>query len=261
MGDGAPGAEHVWFSGNFASWAEARRVSTGYDAPSILEKVRAATLKVMAGEAACERDSVTFQRVEYSLPLLVCLLYVASRCQNRLHVLDFGGSLGSSYWQSRRFLGHLTHLQWSVVEQPHFVEVGQRDVQNDVLRFHHSVNQCFQERVVPNLVLLSGVLQAVEAPQALFGDLLSRRVPFVVLDRTQFFTEDLPDRITVERVHPDVYEASYPSWFFNLGRFRKLIDSHQYRILEEFDSWECWSVNGDRAQNKCFLLERQDSTT
>src|SRR5262245_37179159 len=116
--------EHVWFRGDFSTWADARSLSTGYDAPDILEKVRRSTLAVVSGSAAFERDSVAFENTEYSLPLLACLLYVATRSANRLDVLDFGGSLGSSYWQNRKLLTHLDHLRWSVVEQPHFVEVG-----------------------------------------------------------------------------------------------------------------------------------------
>src|SRR6187431_804796 len=61
--DGSGSGEHVWFRGNYQSWDEARRASVGYDAPAILEKVRVATLKVISGEAACERDSVAFDRV------------------------------------------------------------------------------------------------------------------------------------------------------------------------------------------------------
>lgn len=252
---GAVEMEHVWFRGHYTSWADARQDSTGYDAPAILEKVRASTLAVISGAAACERDSVAFEKTEYSLPLLVSLLYVATRSQNRLGVLDFGGSLGSSYWQNRKFLAHLERVRWSVVEQRHFVEVGQAEIANDVLRFYFSIEACLaSER--PNMALLSGVLPCLEEPFDLMGSVLATGIDFVVLDRTSFFVENLPDRITVENVHPSIYEGSYPSWFFNLAKFRQFVEASGYRIIEEFDSWESWKVDGDAAQNKCFLLER-----
>lgn len=246
--------DHVWFRGNYSSWADARRDSTGYDAPTILEKVRSATLSVIAGQAACERDSVTFDRVEYSLPLLASLLYVATRSRNAVHVLDFGGSLGSSYWQNRKFLEHLESVRWSIVEQPHFVDVGKAEIANEVLHFYRSIDDCLVAGR-PNLVLLSGVLQALEHPYDVFATILAQRIPFVILDRTQFFVADLSDRLTVERVHPAIYDASYPSWFFNLRRFHRFVEQSEYRIIEEFDSWERWEVDGDAAQNKCVLLE------
>jgi putative methyltransferase (TIGR04325 family) len=250
--------EHVWFTGNYADWADARRASVGYDAPAILAKVRDATLAVVRGAAACERDSVAFQKVEYSLPLLVSLLYVASRSGNRLSVLDVGGSLGSSYWQNRAWLAHLDHLRWSVVEQRHFVEVGQKEIANEVLRFYPAIEECVaSER--PHVALLSSVLPYVEKPWDLMSAVLDTEVSFVVLDRTPFFVQDLPDRLTVENVHPSVYEGSYPAWFFNASRFRRFVETSQYRIREEFDSWESWIVDGDAAQNKCFVLERRET--
>jgi putative methyltransferase (TIGR04325 family) len=254
--EGSSVMEHVWFRGNYSSWAEARAASAGYDAPSILAKVREATLAVIAGTAACERDSVAFDRVEYSLPLLVCLLYVTSRCDNTLALVDIGGSLGSSYWQNRKFLAHLRELRWSIVEQPHFVQVGQAEIADDVLRFYHSVDDCLA-RERPQVVLLSSVLPYVEQPMPLIESLFSQGFPFVIVDRTPFFASDLPDRITVESVHPSVYEGSYPAWFFNLPKFRAFVAASGYTIIEEFDSWESWVVDGDAAQNKCFLLERQ----
>jgi putative methyltransferase (TIGR04325 family) len=246
---------HVWFRGRYASWEEARAASTGYDQPAILEKVRAATLKVVRGEAACERDSVAFDRVEYSTSLLACLLYVASRHGNRLEVIDFGGSLGSSYWQNRKMLAHLSLTRWSVVEQPHFLAVGQAEIAGDILRFEPTVDACLTA-CAPNVLLLSSVLQYLEDPYRSLADLLAHGVPFVILDRTAFFVDDLADRLTVETVPPEIYEASYPAWFLNLGRFRAAVDASGYTIVEEFDSWERWSVDGQAAQNKCLLLER-----
>jgi putative methyltransferase (TIGR04325 family) len=189
------------------------------------------------------------------LPLLACLLYVASRCENRLDVIDFGGSLGSSYWQNRHLLAHLRHLRWSVVEQPHFVIVGQSEIANETLRFYPSIAAALADGPA-NAILLSSVLQYLEDPFALFGSILSTGVQFVLLDRTSFFVDDLPDRISVEDVHPSVYEGSYPAWFFNLAKFRRFVQTSGYRIVEEFDSWEDWIIDRHHARNKCFLLER-----
>ena len=232
-------------------------MSSGYDAPHILEKVRRATKAVLAGEAVAERDSVALSAAEYSLPLLVGLLYVASRSNGSLSVLDFGGSLGSGYWQTRKFLQHL-RVQWSIVEQPHFVRVGQAEIANDVLRFYFSIDDSLAAGR-PDVILLSGVLQYIELPFSLLDDVFGTATPHIIIERTQFFVEDLPDRLTVENVHPSIYEASYPSWFFNLSNFRKFIAASKYRCVEEFDSWERWDVDGAAAQNKCLLLEYRRS--
>jgi putative methyltransferase (TIGR04325 family) len=251
--------DQVVFRGVYSTWAEARADSRGYDAAEILQKVRTATLAVLSGAAACERDSVAFERTEYSLPLLVSLLYAATRSHNALRVLDVGGSLGSSYWQNRRLLAHLQQLRWSVVEQPHFVAVGQAEIANEGLRFYESIDACVAEER-PNVVLLSSVLPYVEEPYGLLRSVLGRQFDFVILDRTPFFVHDLPDRLTVEHVPPSIYDASYPAWFFNLPRFCRFLEQFPYDVVEEFDSWERWNVDGDAAQNKCVLLARRAPT-
>jgi putative methyltransferase (TIGR04325 family) len=39
--------------------------------------------------------------------------------------LDFGGSLGSSYFQNKKFLDALRLVEWNVVEQENFVATGE----------------------------------------------------------------------------------------------------------------------------------------
>jgi len=91
------------FWGNYPDWEAAKKASAGYDSEIILKKVTDALLKVKDGEASGERDSVLFDKVQYSWPLLAGLLWIASRNNNRLTLLDFGGSLGTSYFQNKLF--------------------------------------------------------------------------------------------------------------------------------------------------------------
>ena len=69
------------------------------------------------GEAVYERDSVIFDHIEYSFPVLCGLLRAAVEDDGKLNVLDFGGSLGSSYYQKKGFLAVCKHLRWSIIEQ------------------------------------------------------------------------------------------------------------------------------------------------
>jgi putative methyltransferase (TIGR04325 family) len=252
-------ADTVWFSGDFPSWQEALRNATGYDDPRILAKVLAATLKVERGHAAYERDSVIFTEAEYSVPLLACLLYVASKSGGKLRVMDIGGSLGSSYRQNRRFLDHLDELHWSVVEQPHFVEAAARHLAGPIPDFYSSIGACLAS-TRPNLALLSSVLPYVAEPYELLAAVLQSAIDFAIVDRTPFFVENLADRITVEHVPASIYEASYPAWFFNVEKFRAFVGESPFEIFEEFDSWEKWQVDGDPAQSKCILLVRGGRT-
>src|SRR3954462_11924975 len=94
------------FVGDYDSWDAANSDASGYESEEILRRVVDATKKVVAGEAMYERDSVVFDRVQYAWPVLASLLQVALETKS-LRVIDFGGSLGSSWWQNRSYLERL----------------------------------------------------------------------------------------------------------------------------------------------------------
>lgn len=222
----------VW-EGNYPSWREAMAVSDGYDASFILEKVKTAILKVKNGEAVYERDSVLFDTIQYSWGLLAGLQKAAIEHNLKLSVLDFGGSLGSSYFQNKHFLNNLNSIEWSVVEQPHFVECGKTFIEDNELKFYHTIDDCLQSRK-PNVLLLSGVLQCVKNPYQWIDTFLQYNIPYIIIDRTAF-TNGLEDILTVQHVPQSIYRASYPAWFFNP---KKLMDKFKasYEVIASFDS-------------------------
>jgi putative methyltransferase (TIGR04325 family) len=220
----------ILYSGNYPDWDSAARASGGYAADLILEKAVRAMSAVRSGQAAYERDTVLFDAIEYSYPLLAALLYAASRSGNRLRVLDFGGALGSSYVQNRQFLAHLDSLRWHIVEQPHFAAAGRRQFEDDRLRFFDSLEAATADGA-PDLALLSGVVQYVPDPFALIARIKALQPALIVIDRA-LILESAASRLTVQTVPPAIYDASYPCWILNraevleafAGDYRKLID-------------------------------------
>ena len=220
----------------------------------ILEKTRAALLRVKNGEAAYERDSVTFATIDYEFPLLACLLRAATEHDNRLSVLDFGGSLGSTYFQCRGFLTSLKELRWSIVEQPAHVVCGQRDFANEQLRFYESVESCLRvER--PQVLLLSGVLQCLPKPYAVMEDLIAQAFDYIVVDRTAFLRGGR-DRLTLEHVPAWIYPAVYPSWFLSEKRFLDFF-AGKYELLASFRALDTTHPDGGEADYKGFLFRRR----
>jgi putative methyltransferase (TIGR04325 family) len=222
-----------WFSGHYRTWDDAGKASEGYDSDVILEKVKNALLKVKNGEAAYERDSVLFDEIQYSWPLLAGLLWVASCGANRLNLIDFGGSLGSSYYQNKKFLSHLAELNWSIVEQKKFVECGKQHFEDDHLKFYYTIDDCLKEQRA-NTILLSSVIQYLEKPYDMLSDVKSKGFKYIIFDRTAF-TDTGDDRITIQRVPPEIYPASYPAWFFNQEKFLHFF-SGEYELIADFES-------------------------
>jgi putative methyltransferase (TIGR04325 family) len=244
----------VWYTGNYTTWKEALRESNGYHEPLIVDKVADAIEKVAKGEAAAERDSVLFEQIPHSFPLLVGLLRAAVS-GHRLRVLDVGGSLGSTYFQCRDVLSRLDEVRWNVVEQASFVECGRRRFQTDVLRFYDSIDACLAEGPV-DVVLLSSVLPYVENPYGLLDAILEREIEHVIIDRTPLL-ESEPDRLTIQHVPAHIYgkDLSYPAWFLNreivVARF-----SRRYNSIFEFDALAgLIRINGATARDTGFLLE------
>ncbi len=216
--------------GNYKNWEEAKKASTGYDSDAILQKVRLSLLKVKNGEAVYERDSVIFDEIQYSWPLLSGLLLAASNAKGNLRVLDFGGSLGSTYYQNKKFLDQLNSVSWSVVEQKHFVDAGKKDFEDERLKFYYDVTACVKEQK-PNVLVLSSVLQYIEKPYELMDEILKNDFEFIIIDRTPFANKET---IKLQIVPPNIYAASYPCRFFDEVLFLEYFASKDYKTVEDF---------------------------
>jgi putative methyltransferase (TIGR04325 family) len=218
------------WSGNYKTWEEALAKTTGYDEGSILNKIKESVLKVKNGLAEYERDSVAFDTFEYSEAFLNALRKTVK--QNSLSLIDFGGSLGSQYFQYKRFFEGLD-INWMVVEQKHFVECGNREIANDQLRFFNSIEEALQYKKA-NTIVLSSVLPYLKEPFKQIEKIKSYEPDFIIIDRNPFIEME-NDLLTVQVVPESIYKASYPAWFFNEEKFKKAF-SDKYKIENEFSS-------------------------
>jgi len=225
----------VVFTGNFPSWqAAAAAAASGYDDAVILERVAAATREVVAGRAVFERDSRLFREPEPNYPLIAALALAAGG--DGLRVLDFGGALGSAYFQNRSWLRELGALEWTVVEQPHFVACGQREFTTDELRFAFSIGEALAAGR-PDAVLLSGVLQYLPDPWAVLEELAASGCRYLVLDRTPLRLGETGDRIAVQRTPAALYGGSYPVRFPGEAHLHDAL-AEKFRLVDGFDSYD-----------------------
>lgn len=229
------------------NWSDVESLTIGYDAQNIINKVLQSTLAVKTGEAVFERDSVLFDEKSYSWPLVASLMYACANLdkpQSRsIHCLDFGGSLGSTYFQNKAFLQRLG-LIWSVVEQSDFVDKGNRHIANDVLHFYVDI-QAARSRSPVDIVLCSSVLQYIANYQEVLQQLLALQAPFFVVDRLTL-AKDNVYKVALQKVPKSIYKASYPCHIFSETDFLKLIHEAGYELIEDFVS----SVDGETRKVK-----------
>lgn len=243
------GSAEIRFTGDYASWDDARRECCGYDAVHIADRVLQTTLDVLEGRFAWERDSVGFANPEYNWPLLSCLLHIAASNGGRLRVVDFGGALGSTFLQHRVFFKGLTSVDWQVVEQDSFVARGRSAVAGHPdtagLSFYGSVDDALQAGE-PDVLLLGSVLQYLENPLVELQRLLSSNFRFVLLDRTAILRGDARCLLTVQHVPATIYEARYPAWFLGCDLLMQVF-SKEYMCMVEWCCSDSYDATRGRA--------------
>jgi putative methyltransferase (TIGR04325 family) len=248
-------SENISFKGDFKSWEEALNKSSGFQNSNIFEAVRISAMKVKEGEAVYERDSVLFNKIEYSWPVLACLQNIALSKNRMLNVIDFGGSLGTSYFQNRAFLKRLTLLKWFVVEQRHYVECGKREFENSELKFEYTIDDVVSLQKI-DCIVLSGVLQCLDKPKDWLAKIKAYRFDYILLDRTSFIEYD--QRLMIETVPESIYHASFPCWFFNE---KDLLDQFlpEYNLISDFKSADKSTTSKDNKKLywKGFFFKRK----
>jgi len=221
------------FTGEYTSWEEAVDHCTGgYDDTDILKNVLASTLKVKLGEVAYERDGILFDKIEYSWEVLAGIMWTASQNSGSLCVLDIGGSLGTTYFQNKKFLDHINLLSWNIIEQPHYVKTGIKYIQDDIVRFYEDINKCLDESN-PNVIIISSSLQYMPKLDNFIEKVINADASTIIIDRT-FVQKTEFNKIYIQYASADI-GGNYPcysiseSWLINTL-------SNQYQLITDFVS-------------------------
>jgi putative methyltransferase (TIGR04325 family) len=240
------------YSGDYSSWKEALKNSTGYNSSDILKKVEEAAIKVKNGEAAFERDSIIFNEIEYNFHLQTSLLIIANQNQGSLNIIDYGGSLGSTYFQNRNILEILRSVRWNVIEQNNFVKSGKKYFETNELKFYFSISECFEE-TSPNGILFSCTLPYLPEPYQVLEEIVMLQVDFIIISEMPFNYENR-DRLTIQKVPDTIYKASYPCWLLNKQKILELL-STRYQLINSSLSKHSNNLSNKRIQYENFLFK------
>lgn len=230
----------VSYCGDYTSWEEAQKNAVGYDCDNIFKKVADSTLKVVEGKAAYERDSVLFYDPTYNYPLIAWIVSVGKK----LSILDFGGALGSTYYQNRNLMENMClNIRWYIKEQEHFVEFGKKYLENEKIRF---VNSFDDIRDNIDILLFSSSLQYLENYEKELKKSIDILKPsLIILERTPVGARD---RIWIETVTEPIYDASYVCRMISEDNLIKQIENNGEYIL--LDSWHSLVDSDIRLDNE-----------
>jgi putative methyltransferase (TIGR04325 family) len=200
------------------------------------------------------RDGCVFDEIEYSWPLLAGLMYAAAKTGSAPVVLDFGGSLGTTYLQNRRFLDRFESVEWHIVERDVYCDVAERIVRHPRLRFHRSIESCCSEGVRPNIALFSSVLQFLPDPWTLLASIRDLPVNHVLIDRAAIHLQ-ARDRLTVFRAPASIVpDMTRPMWLFDEARLLATLRP-DFDLIERFHSFE--AMAGAPSRFEGYILERR----
>lgn len=247
----------IRYLGDYKSWEDAAARCQGYDDLAIISKVAEAIGKVRRGEAAWERDSCLFYEDKYAYKICAAILRCAIQNEDqRVSVLDIGGSLGSTWFQNRKYLSDLGGLEYVVAEQDHFAAYGHDNLEDGILKFIRSTDAWENMRRF-DIVLMSASLQYIRQWEEILARIRKTYPRYVILDR--LLVSDRR-RICVETVPDEIYLGSYPLVIFNRDEVPDFFGDH-YRIIENDTSSvgeEAWFTDG-KAESRFFVFERADT--
>jgi putative methyltransferase (TIGR04325 family) len=250
-------AESHYYTGDFSSFDDALKHCKGYAAEEVFKKTCETALKVQRGDFVFERDSVGFTKAHYSFAAVAALQNIATKNNNELELTDFGGSLGSSYFQHKIFFSSLKKLQWRVVELPNIIDFGKANLQDDHLFFYHTLAEA-EAQQKSTVLFSSSTLQSVPNPFEWMDEFIKRDYPYILLDRIAFVKRDT-HQVTVQYTHEMIYEASYPAWFFNEQLFVQYFLERGYKVHFDFPSYCDVPMSIDKKYSvywKGFFLEK-----
>jgi putative methyltransferase (TIGR04325 family) len=248
----------IYFSGTYPDWETAKNKSFGYDATNIKKKIIDATELVVSGKAAYEQDGHVFYKNSYSYHLISILLRAALENKNRLSVLDFGGSCGGTYFQNCDFLKNIQSLKWCVVEQKHFVEIGNANFANNIISFFNSIEDVLKQNH-PNVILFSGVLQYLPEPYVVLKKAISSKADYIIIDRNPFIRKG-DTRLSVQKVPGYLIKSSYPIWLFNEIDIKNIF-LEQYVEVAKFNALDGTVGHGSlKTDFKCIMYKRKKNT-
>jgi putative methyltransferase (TIGR04325 family) len=243
--------EAIRFRHGYNSWEDASRVSSGYDTNEIVDKVTNAARLVHGGSAVYERDGVLFDEIQYSWPLLSSLLLVAAE-RNSLRVVDFGGGLGTTLQQNRKFFKPLQNkINWKIVEQKSFIEIGSKEFSSKYLSFFPTITSACGEGV--DVILFGSSICFSEKPYDVLDEAIKANPSYIIFDRTPVINGG-NDTFAVQLVSSSIYKAEYAIRNFNRSNLFKPLE-HSYELIEE---WICDVQPDPLSISMGFVLRSKD---
>jgi putative methyltransferase (TIGR04325 family) len=150
---------------------------------------------------------------------------------NRLSVIDFGGSLGTTYQQNRRFLSKLKNsVEWHIVEQENVCVLAKNFLTHERNLFYYS--DLVKIKTDVDIIIFSSSIQYIKE----FSDIIIKakdlRPKYIIFLKTPINKTPF-NLIFVQKIPGKIYEGSYPSWAFSSDCINDILRLDYNLIIKE----------------------------
>ena len=217
---------NIKLKGNFLSWKDAYKNSSGYGDSLILNKAKKSLNEIIKNKAKFERDTVLFYKDAPDRELISIIKKLYNK--KNIRICDFGGSFASSYFQNISFLDK-SKIEWNVVEQKKIVKHAKKKLKIKNLNFYCNVGSILRKKI--DLIIFSSVIQYLEEPYALLKEITNKRIKNIIISRTPFSSKN--DMIKIQFVPKHIYKSSYPVRILNILNFLNFMKNNGYKIKKK----------------------------
>jgi putative methyltransferase (TIGR04325 family) len=126
----------------------------------------------------------------------------------------------------------MDEVKWSVTEQQGFVSEGRTHIAGDALQFYYTIHDAIAERGPHDVFMMGCVLPYLEKPYSFLQETIDKGFPYIIIENT-YYNHVPGDRLTIQKVPPFYYEASYPAWFLDYEKVKALLLT-RYDLVAEY---------------------------
>jgi putative methyltransferase (TIGR04325 family) len=154
--------------------------------------------------------------------MLAAMVYAE---QKKLKVLDFGGGIGFTYYQTMGALPQVKNAEYHIVERDAVCKAGREFFEKDGesnIYFHEDIPQ---EDGAFDIVHLSSAIQYIEEWKKVLTNLCALSPKYLLL--VDIYAGDIPTYVSAQ----NYYGSRIPMWFFNLPEFVQVVKDLEYELI------------------------------
>jgi len=216
----------VQFIGPYNNWKNASKNSKGYKNEKVLKKIIKNSIISAKNNKFYERDGKLLSDNNYPKEIIK---FLNLNFKKKLKVVDFGGSLGSFFFQNKsRIKAKL--IEWIICEQDYLINAGLKNIKHKNLYFIKNIKEL--KKFKPNVALFSSVLEYLEKPKKHINEILKiKSIKYIIIDRL-IVSNDIEDKIFIQKNTKKYFNMTYPCRIFSKNNFLSNYFERQKKIIQ-----------------------------